>query len=135
VQEVKQDFLLVWFAEFHDNVVDNLSSKDHLTYHDAKEHIQNVPSNHRSPSGASFKNSKPQHEANAVSSSNGKKDKKKKTGSSTSSSSGGKECNWCRKHLTGTASGHIWIQCKDLKARRDTMVPKWRLLSRKSLTL
>jgi hypothetical protein len=55
--------------------VENLSSKDHLTYHEAKEHILNLPSNHRSPSGASSKNSKPQYEANAVSSSNGKKDK------------------------------------------------------------
>jgi hypothetical protein len=100
-QEVKRDFLLAWFAESHDNVVENLSSKDHLTYHEAKERILNLPSNHRSPSGASSKNSKPQHEANAVSSSNGKKDKKKKKGSSSSSNSGGKECNWCRKHSPG----------------------------------
>jgi hypothetical protein len=117
-QEVKRDFLLAWFAECHDNVVENLSSKDHLTYHKAKERILNLPSKYRSPSGASSKNSKPQHEANAVSSSNGKKDKKKKKGSLSSSNSGGKECNWCRKHSPGTASGHIWTQCKELRARR-----------------
>jgi hypothetical protein len=92
-QEAKPDFLLAWVAESYDNVVQNLSSKDHLTYHEAKEPILIIPSNHRSPSGASSKNSKPQHEANAISSSNGKKDKKKKKGSSSSSNSGGKECN------------------------------------------
>jgi hypothetical protein len=40
---VKRDFLLAWFAESHDNVVENLSSKDTLTYHEAKEHILNLP--------------------------------------------------------------------------------------------
>jgi hypothetical protein len=118
-QEAKRDFLLAWFAESHDNVVENLPSKDHLTYHEAKERILNLPSNYRSPSGPSFKNSKPQHEANAVSSSNGKKDKKNKKRSSSFSNSGGKECNWCRKHSPGTASSHIWTQCKELTARRD----------------
>jgi hypothetical protein len=117
--EAKRDFLQAWFAESYDNVVENLSSKDHHTYHQVKERILNLPSNHRSPSGASSKNFKPQHEANAVSSSNGKQDKTKKTGSSSSSNSGGKECNWCRKYSPGTASGHIWTQCKELKARRD----------------
>jgi hypothetical protein len=70
-QEAKRDFLLVWFAESHDNVVENLSSKEHLTYQEAKERILNLAANHRFPSGASSKNSKPQHEANAVSLSNG----------------------------------------------------------------
>jgi hypothetical protein len=118
-QEANRDFLLAWFAESHNNDVESLSSKDHLSYHEAKERILNFPSNHRSPSGASSKNSKPQQDAKAVSSSNGKKDKKKKKESSSSSNSGGKEYNWCRKHSLGTASGHIWTQYKDLRARRD----------------
>jgi hypothetical protein len=92
-QEAKRDFLLAWSAESHDNVVENLSSKDHLTYHEAKERILNIPPNYRSPSEVSSKNSNPQYEANAVSSSNGKKDKKKKKGYSSSSNSGRKECN------------------------------------------
>jgi hypothetical protein len=118
-QEAKRDFLLVWIAESYDNVVENLSSKDHLTYHQAHEHILNLPSNYLSPFGASAQNSKPQYEANAVSSSNGKKDKKKKQGSSSSSNSGGKECNWCCNHSPGTESVHIWTQCTELKARRE----------------
>jgi hypothetical protein len=72
--------LLAWFAKFYDNGVDHLSSKDHLTYYEAKEHILKLPANHYSPSGASSKNSKLQHEANSVSSSNGMKDNKKKNG-------------------------------------------------------
>jgi hypothetical protein len=118
-QEAKRDFLLVCFTESYNNVVETLSSKDHLTYQDVKEHILNLPTNHRSLSGASSKNSKPQHEANAVFSTNGKKDKKKKIGSSSSSKSGSKECNWCRPQSPGTACSHIWTLCKELKARRD----------------
>jgi hypothetical protein len=106
-QEANRDFLLAWFAESHDNVVEHLLSKDHLTYYEAKERILNLPSNHRAPSEASSNNSKPQHKANAMSLSNGKKDKKKKKGSSSSSNSADKECNWYRKHLPGMASGHI----------------------------
>jgi hypothetical protein len=63
--EAKRDFQLDLFAESHYNVVETLSSKDPLTYHNAKERILNFPSNHRSPTGASSKNSKPQHKANA----------------------------------------------------------------------
>jgi hypothetical protein len=77
-QEVNRDCLWAWFAETYDNVVENQSSKDHVTYHEAKERILNLPSNHRSACGASPKNSEPQHEANPVSSSNHKKNKKTK---------------------------------------------------------
>jgi hypothetical protein len=118
-QAAKRDFLLVWFTESDDDVVEHLSSKGHLPYHKAKERILNLPSNYRSPARASSKNSKPQHEANAVSSSNGKKDKKKQKGSSSYSNSGGKEYNWYRQHSPGTASSHLWTLCKELKARGD----------------
>jgi hypothetical protein len=118
-QDVNRDFLLAWLAESDDNVVKTILSKDHLTYHEAKENIQNLPSNYRSPSGASSKNSLPQHEANAVSSSNKKKEQEKQKRSSYSSNAGSKECDWCRRHSPGTAFGHIWIQCKELNARGD----------------
>jgi hypothetical protein len=83
-QDVKRDFLLAWFAKPHDNVVENLSSKDHLTYHKAKKRILNLISNYRSPSGDSSKNSNPQQVANAISSSNRKKGEQIKKGSSSS---------------------------------------------------
>jgi hypothetical protein len=118
-QEVKSYFLLAWFTESDDNVVEYLSSKAHLTDHKAKERILTLSSNYHSASGASSKNSKPQNEAKAVSLSNGKKDKKKKKGSSSFSNSGGTEYNWCRKRCPGIWSGQIWIQYKELKARRD----------------
>jgi hypothetical protein len=117
--EVKRDFLLVWFAESYKNVMKTLSSKDYLTYHEAKKHIVNLLSNHHSPSGASSKNSKPRQEANAVSSTNGKKDNKKKQGSSSSSKSGSNECNWCRKHSPGTTFDDIWSLYKELNAQSD----------------
>jgi hypothetical protein len=92
-QEVKRDFLLAWFAESHDNVVENLSSKVYPTYYEAKDHSLNLPSNHHSPSRSSSTNSNPHHEANAILASNAKKVKKKKKGSSSSSNSGSQECN------------------------------------------
>jgi hypothetical protein len=65
-QEAKRDFSLAWFAESHDNVVENLyHQKTTLPATRQRTHILNLLSNHRSPSGASSKNSKPQHEANA----------------------------------------------------------------------
>jgi hypothetical protein len=51
-----------------------------------------------------------------MSSSNGKKDKMKKKGSSLSSPLGTNEYNGTNKPLPGTATGHIWTPCKDLKA-------------------
>jgi hypothetical protein len=123
-QEANTDFLLAWVAKSHDNVVENISSKDHLTYHEAREFILTLPSNYGSPTGASTKNSNPQYKANAMSSLNGKKYKKNKKGSSSASNSGRKECNWCRKHSPGTESGHIWIQCKAINALRDRHAAK-----------
>jgi hypothetical protein len=106
-QEAKKDFLLCWFAESQDNDVENLSSQDHLSYYEAKMHIWNLLSNHRSHSGAFSKNSKPQYKAYASCSLHRKKDKKTKNRSSSSSNSGSKECNCYRKHLPGTVSSHI----------------------------
>jgi hypothetical protein len=71
--EAKQDFLLSLFPKCHYNVVENLLVKDILTYHEAKEHILHISSNHHSTSGALSKKSKPQSEADAVSSSNNTK--------------------------------------------------------------
>jgi hypothetical protein len=83
-QEVKRDFLLAWLAESHDNVVEHVSSIDHLTYYEVKDHILNLPSKHPLPSGASSKFFNPQNEPNTISSSNRKKAKKTKKRSSSS---------------------------------------------------
>jgi hypothetical protein len=104
-EQAKRHFLLALFTEYDNNIVENLSSNDHLTYHKAKERILILPSNHRSPWGDSSMNSMLHHEANPISSSNGKNDKTKKKGSSSSSNPGHKECNWYRKHSPGTAFG------------------------------
>jgi hypothetical protein len=106
-QETRRDFLFAWFAESYNNVVEKLLSKDHLTYHEAKEGILKLPSNHCSPLEAASKNSKPQHGAMAISLSNAKKDEKQNKRYSSSSNSGAKECKWCPKHPPGTASRNI----------------------------
>jgi hypothetical protein len=52
-REAKKDFLLAWFRESHDNVVESLSSEDRLTYYEAEKHILILHSNYQSPSGGS----------------------------------------------------------------------------------
>jgi hypothetical protein len=106
-QEAKSHFLQAYLAESHDNIVENLWSKDNLTYHDAKEHVLNHCHNHHSSTGATSKNSKAEHETNSISLLNGKTANKKKTGSFVSSKSGGKSCNWYRKYSLGTVSSHL----------------------------
>jgi hypothetical protein len=49
-QDAKRGLLLAWFPEFHHNVVENLSSNDHITYHQARKHILNLPSTFMLPS-------------------------------------------------------------------------------------
>jgi hypothetical protein len=106
-----------------------------LTYYEAKERILNLPSNHCSPSRALSKNSKPQHEANAVSVSNGKKDKKKKKGlpplpiRAVRSATGGISTH---QALCPVIFRH---SVKSSKHGEIEIVPKWRLPSRKSLIL
>jgi hypothetical protein len=48
-QELKTNILLAWFAESHNNVVEMLMSKDHVTYYMAKKRILNLPSNYHLP--------------------------------------------------------------------------------------
>jgi hypothetical protein len=105
--EETRDVLLAWFSKSYDNVVESLSLKDDLTYHQAKQGILNYSSNYHSPSRASSKNFKPQHEANPISLSYGNKDKNMKKWSSSYSNSGDKECNRGQKLSPGTASSHI----------------------------
>jgi hypothetical protein len=66
-QEAKSDVLLAWFPKSHDNVVENLLNRDPLSYHEAKEHILNLFSNHHSRSGALSKHSKVQCKADPIS--------------------------------------------------------------------
>jgi hypothetical protein len=118
-QEMKWNCLLVWFAISKDIVVENLLFNDPLTYNKVKEHILKLPSDHCSLSGASSKNYKPQHEANAISLSNSKHDKVRKKWYCSSPNSVGKECTWYHTHSPGTMMGHIWTECIVLKARKD----------------
>jgi hypothetical protein len=115
----KSDVLLSWFAESYDNIVENQSSNDHLTYHEAKMGILNLPYNHRSPCGTSSKNSKPQNRGLHRLFVKWKAGQDEEIGASSSSISGSKECNWGHKYSPSTAYSHIWTQYKELKTQRD----------------
>jgi hypothetical protein len=106
-QEMIWDFLQAWLAESCDDIVENISSKYYHIYHEAEEHMLNLPCNQHSPSGASSPHSKPQNEANTISLLNIIEAMTKKIVSSSSYNSATKDCNWYCKHLPGTGSGHI----------------------------
>jgi hypothetical protein len=99
-------------------------SKGNYSYDKAKEHILNLLTNNHSPSGVSSKNSKPQHKAIGISSSNGMKEEKMKEGVTSSSYSGSEEPNWDYSPSPDTMCGYIWTQGKELKVRRNQNGPK-----------
>jgi hypothetical protein len=123
-QEVKWDCRLAWVTEFHDNIVENLSSNDTLTNQDAKVHILNLHSNHCLATEASSNYSNPAIEANAISLFNRQKDMNMKKRSSFSSNSGTQECNRYRKHSLCNASGHICTKYQELESVKDKNGPE-----------
>ena len=116
--KAKRDFLLGFLVRQNDwkNIVDNLTTKDALTYSDVKRHLLSTASDSATTE-------------NALSSvqSNKKKPNNKKKGSSSSSTnnnyspspSTGKECTWCKKHHPGRHNGHLWNECNKLKAHNE----------------
>jgi hypothetical protein len=56
-QAIKWDFPRAWFADAHYKVLENILSKDTVTYLQATDQILNTPSKYWSPSDPSSKNS------------------------------------------------------------------------------
>lgn len=93
--KAKRDFLLGFLVHHEKSVVDNLSTKDHLTFAEVKHRLLELdiesPENHSALSSV---------------------DKSPLTRRKPTN-----ECTWCRKHHPKSCKGHKWFECKRLKER------------------
>src|SRR5512133_3115084 len=94
--KAKRDFILGFLAPHYENVVDNLTTKDDLSYSDVKMRLHNLNRNTDSTSTA--------YKATET-----KKQKGKQQSSSV------KECSYCKKHNPKSFKGHLWQDCNRLK--------------------
>jgi ribosomal protein L37AE/L43A len=99
--KAKRDFLLGFLVKHHENVVDNLTTKDSLSYSDVVMKLHSLASNSYSDSSVAYKASRQ----------NEKKDR--------DTDREKKECNYCKAHKLGNPQGHIWKDCPKLKAKQD----------------
>ena len=101
--EAKRDFLLAALIQFYPNPVDNLSTKDNLTYAELKSRLHSLAANHQVPAIRdaaltttklpAFKKRKRDLNSSAkVSTSSGKSDTK--------------WCTYCKKHKKTPFEGH-----------------------------
>jgi len=99
--KAKRDSLLGFLVKHHKNVIDNLTTKDSLSYADVKQRLIDIDSSETEDNSALVV-SKP--------SGNKKKGKKpSKSGNSNNSSpSSPKSCTCCQKHNPGKSEGHTW---------------------------
>jgi len=100
--KAKRDFLMGFLVRHHKNVIDNLTTKDSLSYADVKQRLMDIDTSDTQNDTALF-TSKP--------SGNKKKRKKPIKGNSDSSSPKSKTCTWCKKHNPGKSEGHTCNEC------------------------
>jgi len=99
----KRDFFMGFLLKHHKNVIDNLTTKDSLSYTDVKRRLMDIDICKIEHSTAQY-TSKP---------SGNKKKGKKPTGrsSSISSSPKSKTFTWCNKHNPEKSEGRTWKEC------------------------
>ena len=109
--EAKAALLLRSLPESMNNIVDNLQTKEDLTY----DHVHQRLLDLKSPCAASSADNKAYKSADVKG--NGKAPGRK---SPPKGNSGSKECTWCMKHYGGVgAKGHTWNECHKLKAKNE----------------
>ena len=111
IDEYKRDMLLASFEESHAHVVNNLKTKDNITYAQVKEHFLDLVVTPQNPKKKETNAGQPSASAAADSKKpENKKDSKK--------SDKDKVCTWCTKHSPSTASGHYYKNCSKLKEQQ-----------------
>ena len=111
--EAKRDWLLVALVSQHPNLVDNMTTKDNLTYSQLKVRLHSLPSN---------ANAVPRTQDSALISTHirrklkgrGSRSKSPTPASSTS-------CTWCKARKF-RHEGHVWQDCRKLKAIPPTLL-------------
>jgi hypothetical protein len=110
--KAKRDFLLGFIVRHQKNVVDNLSTKDDLTFAEVKQRLHDIDVDTTSSSDTALS-------AITKGTGRGRDQTYNNNRSSTSSSSKPKECTWCKKHYPGRALGHYWNDCFKLKEQNE----------------
>jgi hypothetical protein len=103
-----------FLVKHHKNVIDNLTTKDSLSYADVKQRLMDINTSDTQDVTALF-TSKP---------SGNKMKSKKLRGNSDSSSPKSKTCTWCEKHNPGKSEGHTWNECFRLQKLNKEMQEK-----------
>jgi hypothetical protein len=108
-EEAKAAFLLLSLPASLDNVVDNLQTKENLTYNDAYQRLTDIADRHE-------QGDSPDPKANKVSERKSKGKGKDKATTNTKE----KECTYCKRHYPNSRyTGHIWNECFKLQKARE----------------
>src|SRR5258706_1894519 len=97
--EAKRDILLSILIPHMSNVIDNITTKQTMTFNEAKHRLSSLPSSEFQQ--AAFLSAKSRRAIQRKSSKTNAAEKKK-------------VCNWCKKHGY-PCEGHLWFQCRRLK--------------------
>ena len=109
--KAKRDFFLAFIKTHHKNVVDNLTTKEDLSYSDVITRL------HEMDDGDDV--DVPDVALKTTTTKHGKKKAYKSDNSDKPKESDKKDCTYCRKHSPGRSSGHTWQDCRKLKADRE----------------
>ena len=108
--KARRDFLLAFIKNHHKNIVDNLTTKDDLSYSDVLKRLRELDD------GGDIKEIS---DVALTTSTTNKKNKRKKKDDQPKPDKDQKDCSYCRKHSPGRSSGHTWQDCRKLKADRE----------------
>ena len=103
--KARRDFLLGFLVKLQNNVIDNHTTKDSLSYADFEQRLMVIDISEIEENSALFV-PKP-----LGSKKKGKKPSKLGNTNNSSSSSSTKTCTWCKKHNPAKSEGHTWNEC------------------------
>src|SRR5690349_11544092 len=106
--KTKRDFLLSFMVKRYRNIVDNLSTKDNLSFADVRQTFLDLDRTHEKPS---ISNSALYTTENKPTSSKKKNENK--------------ECNYCKKWYSGKSAGHTFNNCSRVKEDKASKKNKW----------
>src|SRR5258705_2496474 len=98
--EAKRDILLSLLIPHMSNVIDNITTKQTMTFNEAKQRLSLLPSS--------------EFQQAAVLSAKSRRAIQRKSSKMYTDAEKKKVCNWCKKHGF-PCEGHLWFQCRRLK--------------------
>jgi len=114
--KAKRHFLLGALVKYYPNLVDNLSTKDNLTYAELKSRLHSLAANQQLATAADT----------ALITSKSPASKKRKQGTNPNAKNttrSGKPdtkwCTYCKKHNKTPFEGHTWTECRRLKRDQE----------------